>query len=661
MLDIRVSVRRIVVIVAVLLAAIVPMTRKAGAANPVIAATPYMGWSSWSLESTNYPGIGGETWLTEQHVLQQADVMAAKLKSHGYDYVNIDAGWQDGVDAYGRPKAKASAFPDGIKYIADYVHRKGLKLGIYTVVGLGQDAYNGGNTPIYGTTNCHTSDIVYPDLRTTNGWNSAYKIDYSSPCAQAYANSIADEFASWGVDFVKMDGVGPGSFQGGPNFDNTSDIAAWSAALKQTGRPIQYVISWALSHNDAPVWKQNTNGWRIDTDVECYCNTLVTWDASVKQRWNDVVQWIPDAGPGHWNNLDSLDVGNGAMDGITDTERQSYMTLWAIESAPLFSGDDLTRLDTYGLSLLTNDEVIAVDQAGNPARPVSQTTNQQVWYARNRDGSYTVALFNLDGSPASVTANWQDLGFTDSAGVRDLWSHRNLGSFGNFTATLPAHGSRLLRVTPHNPGLSIPTGLHGAAATASGISLAWTGSAQQYDVYIDGRRVSTVSTTSATVSGLQSGTTHTFTVVARDRKTRSVPSSPITVTTTDSGGPVSIEAEAPANTVGGGATIASCSGCSGGEKVGYLGGSGYLTMNNVHRDHAGTYLMTISYVDGDSSRTINVTVDGKQIDVPLSGTNDNDWNAVHQQTIAVPLAAGDNSIRFDNPGGYAPDIDKIVV
>ena len=100
----------------------------------------------------------------------------------------------------------------------------------------------------------------------------------------------------------------------------------------------------------------------------------MTWNNSVKGRWNDVVQWIDDAGPGYWNNLDALNVGVGAMDGITDAERQSYATLWAIESAPLYSGDDLTKLDAYGLSLLTNDEVIAVNQAGNPAKPVDQNS-----------------------------------------------------------------------------------------------------------------------------------------------------------------------------------------------------------------------------------------------------------------------------------------------
>lgn len=326
-----------------------------------------MGWSSWSLESTDYPGVnptGGASWLTEAHVLQQADALSGELKAYGYNYVNIDAGWSNGFDQYGRPVANPTTFPDGIAYIAKHVHAEGLKLGIYLAVGLAPAAYDDGTTPIYGSPGCTTADIVYPDLRLTNGWNSAYQIDYASPCAQDYIDSIANEFASWGVDYLKLNGVGPGSGQGGTDYDNIPDVAAWSQALKATGRPIQFTLSWSLAHADASAWQTYANGWRIDTDVECYCDTLVTWNNSVKQRWTDVVQWIPDAGPGHWNNLDSLDVGNGAVDGLTDAERQSYMTLWAIEDAPLISGDDLTKLDSYGLSLLTNREVIAVDQAG---------------------------------------------------------------------------------------------------------------------------------------------------------------------------------------------------------------------------------------------------------------------------------------------------------
>ncbi len=640
-----------------------------------LAQKPFMGWSSWSLESTNYPGVntsGPASWLTEQHVLQQAKVMAKKLKRYGYDYVNIDAGWTNGFDSYGRPIANPATFPDGIAYVAKQVHKLGLKLGIYLAVGLAPQAYNDGNTPIYGAPGCTTADIVYPGLPVTNGWNSAYEIDYASPCAQAYIDSIADEFASWGVDYLKLDGVGPGSFQGGANHDNTPDVEAWSRALKQTGRSIQFVISWALSHNDASTWERYTNGWRIDTDVECYCNTLVTWDASVKERWDDVVQWIPDAGPGHWNNLDSLDVGNGRMDGLTRAERQSYMTFWAIEAAPLQLGDELTKLDKYGLSLLTNREVIAVDQAGDPARPVSQRTSQQIWYARNRDGSYTVALFNLGSKRASVTAHWSDLGITGPAAVRDLWSHSNLGDYnGSFRASLPVHGSRLLRITPedvpaNNP--SIPAGLHGTASTPSSVSLAWNPSsdyghpASGYTVYVNGRQTTSASQPSVTLNGLAPATTYRFSVVAdAPGNPSSAPSETVTVTTPAAGGPTLYQAESPDNTIGGGAQIVSCSACSGGEKVGDLGGTGYLIFNGVTVPRAGTYLMTVSYIDGDSSRTGIVTAGSKSYQLPLPGTNDNNWNAVQTATVPVQLQAGANTIEFSNPDGYVYDLDKITI
>jgi hypothetical protein len=175
---------------------------------------------------------------------------------------------------------------------------------------------------------------------------------------------------------------------------------------------------------------------------------LTVW-TKIARRFNDAPKWAQYAGPGGWNDLDSLDVGNGSMDGITNDERQSTMTLWAITAAPLYTGDDITQLDSYGVSLLTNDEVIGVDQVGKPATPVSQASNQQVWKVKNADGSYTVALFNLDSTSATVTANWSDLGFSGSAMVRDLWSHKNLGRFsGQFSATLNTHASRLLRVMP---------------------------------------------------------------------------------------------------------------------------------------------------------------------------------------------------------------------
>lgn len=383
------------VLTSVAVPAAAPAVAEPAQASVSQAAKPYMGWSSWSLQATNYPGVnpnGPASWLTEANVVKQADVMAAKLKKHGYTYVNVDAGWNKEFDSYARPVADPAKFPHGVKWLADYVHRKGLKLGSYLPVGLNVLAYKNGEPTIYGT-DCHTRDIVYPDLRTTNGWDQAYKIDFTKPCAQAYIDSLAALLASWGVDLLKLDGVGPGSFRGGENYDNTEDVKAFRQAIDKTGRPMEFIISWSLSPTRLDVWAANTNGWRVDTDVECYCDTLVTWNNSVKQRWNDVVQWIPHAGPGHWNNLDSLNVGNAEMDGLNEAERLSYTTLWAIESSPLYLGDDLTTLDDYGLSLITNDEVIAINQAGRPAKPLSQATRQQVWFSRQADGSVIVALF----------------------------------------------------------------------------------------------------------------------------------------------------------------------------------------------------------------------------------------------------------------------------
>ncbi|WP_328653715.1 hypothetical protein OG598_07575 [Micromonospora sp. NBC_00330] len=424
-----------------------------------IAQRPFMGWTSWTMQSSKYPGLnpdGDYSYLTEANVLKQTDALATRLKPYGYEYVNIDAGWwRDNAwvprfDQYARQTPDPVRFPRGMQAVAEHIHGKGLKAGIYLPVGLEKEAYAGGAAPIWNAPGCTTANIVYPDLRTTNGWDSAYKLNFDNPCAQKYIDSQAQLFADWGYDFLKLDGVGPGSFKSGDNYDNVADVAAWQRAIATAGRPIHLELSWSLDINHAADWKRYSNGWRIDTDVECYCNTLVSWENSVDDRFDDAPAWSRKAGPGGWNDLDSLNVGNGEMDGLTRAERQSYATLWAISKSPLYTGDDITRLDDYGLSLLTNREVIAIDQNGGaPARPVTPAGDQQVWGAKNPDGSYTVALFNLGDAPASVTAHWASFGFTGNASVRDVWNRRDLGTQKNaITAALPAHGSRLFTVRP---------------------------------------------------------------------------------------------------------------------------------------------------------------------------------------------------------------------
>jgi hypothetical protein len=410
-----------------------------------VAQRPPMGWSSWSALRGN---------ISESAILAQAQVMHDQLREYGYRYVNVDAGWSDHLDGYGRNAWNTTKFPSGIPALAGNVHRLGLKFGIYLVPGIPKAAVDA-NLPIHGTP-YHARDIA--DTTTLgNTLGDTWRIDHTKPGAAGYIQSYADLLASWGVDYIKMDFVGPG---GGRNAaDNTADIQQWRHALDRTRRPIHLELSNSLSIAHADTWQRYSNGWRIEGDVECYSRCpgfLTNWDQRAVKRWTDAPAWVPYAGPGHWNDLDSVEVGNGERDGLTLDERRSVVTLWSIEVAPLLLGTDLTKLDPVDLPFITNREVIAVDQAGHPARPVSQATPQQVWYADNRDGTYTVALFNLGTAPATVTANWSDLGAGRQAWVRDLWSHQNLGAVrDSLRATLAPHASRLLRVwagTGHEKG-----------------------------------------------------------------------------------------------------------------------------------------------------------------------------------------------------------------
>jgi alpha-galactosidase len=415
----------------------------ANAANNGLALQPLMGWSSYSMQV--YSGNSG--WITAAQIKAQSDAMHTSLQSHGYKYINVDAGWNSGIDGYGRPVPSSTLYPNGITDVINYVHANGQKFGLYTIPGLSKDAYNA-NLPIYGAQGCTLHDIAVQPLTTADYWNINYKINFANPCAQSYINSISDLFASWGVDFVKFDSVTPGSGHNDTSIDARADVAAWSQAL--SSHNIWLELSWALDHNYVDTWKRYANGWRVEWDVECYCtNTALTKWANIARLFPDAALWWRDGGQGGWNDFDSLDVGNGTMDGLTQDERQTAMSLWAMSSAQLYTGNDLTNLDAFGLSLLTNDEVIAVNQTGRPAHPVSSATNQQVWYANNGDGSYTVGLFNLDSSAATVNVYWNDIGLNGAATVRDLWSHIDLGTYntGYSSVNLPSHASRLLKIT----------------------------------------------------------------------------------------------------------------------------------------------------------------------------------------------------------------------
>jgi Alpha galactosidase A/Alpha galactosidase C-terminal beta sandwich domain len=431
----------------VVLAATLVSSSAPAQAKSDFSVKPFMGWSSWSVQSSTHSDYGTK-WLTEDHIKATADAMATKLKRSGYTNINLDAGWNANwnwefrTDANGIPEADPERFPNGIESLVDYVHSKGLKFGLYGGAGLQKPIYDKA-APIIGT-NCTTRDIVVLPLTPTNMWGGDWKIDFTKPCAQAYFDSIADRFASWGVDFLKVDGV---------TTDNVPDIEAWSKAIDQSGRKMWLTASaWPIPREAGEGLKPWANSVRVDTDIECYCNTVATWTSSVDNRWEDLPKWLDVVAPNYWPDLDSMPISNntgaGIQDGINDIERQSVMTFWSMASSPLYVGGDLARIDDKAVSILTNREVIAVDQAGVIPTQVTGGT-LQVWKKRLPGGRLAVAVYNLGDQTADITVPWTQLGLHGNRTARDLVSHQDLGKFNkSWTAQeVPAHGSRLITLS----------------------------------------------------------------------------------------------------------------------------------------------------------------------------------------------------------------------
>ena len=417
------------------------------------AITPPMGWSSWSALETN---------IDEITIKEIAELQSSLLKSAGYKYVNVDGGWYQnpdvGVDANGRWLEDRAKFPSGMRALADYVHSLGLSFGLYVTPGIPKLAVMR-NTPIENSP-YRASDIALTNvMETTYLGGTMYAVDYSKPGSQEFVNSWANLFSTWGVDYLKLDAVGD---------ENAADVAAWSQALIQTGRPIHFELANNLDPSYAGVWRKYSNGWRISTDIESYNGTtLTTWD-ELALRFSLEPNWLGAAGPGGWNDLDSLEIG-GDHDGLSSLERQTMFTFWALSASPLIIGDDLRQLDSTGIQLLTNAEAVALDQAGVVASPINAGTPQQIWSALEPDGSYAIGLFNLGDASSYIYVPWSSVGFTGSASVRDVWSSTNVGSMETgFGARVDPHGSRLLRIVPEQP---IRRLLASTAVTTNGASI----------------------------------------------------------------------------------------------------------------------------------------------------------------------------------------------
>jgi alpha-galactosidase len=375
----------------------------AGAPTGILAATPPMGWNSWNTFGCN---------IDELLIQGIADTLVSSgMQAAGYAYVNIDDCWMDGRDGSGNLRWNADKFPSGMPALAEYVHAKGLKLGIYetpndlTCVGL----YGGiSHSVAVGSLGHETAD--------------------------------AQTFASWGVDYLKYD-----LCQGQRNA-----FATMRDALRATGRDIFYSINPGNGQND--LCPPSTcsldlptiaNMWRIGFDI------APNWGAVIRLL-DENASLDSHAGPGHWNDPDMMEVGNG----LNDTEGRAHFSLWAIMAAPLIAGNDIRNMSAATKATLTNEEVIAVDQdpLGIQGRVMaSPGANLQVW-SKTLSGTNTraVALFNRGTSSASVTVQWSALGIpTGAATVRDLWAHTDLGSFDDsYTASsVPSHGVVMLKVT----------------------------------------------------------------------------------------------------------------------------------------------------------------------------------------------------------------------
>ena len=415
-----------------------------------------MGWSSWSF-------IRGKP--TEEKIKAQAEAMIAnKLPELGYRYINIDSGWADGYDEHGIPKPNLAAFPDGMDGMASYLHSRGLRFGLYLGPGIQPKLYEA--NPVIAGTSVHIQEITDRSLPGST-LKVSYKIDFSKPAARAYINSIVQQFARWKVDFVKLDFVGPGG--GNRPADNREEVRAWHDAIQHSGRHIWLELSNYLSIDQATLWRATANGWRIENDIECYAcgrstdpaikGNLTEW-SRVADRFDDVRQWYPYARPGGWNDLDSLELGNGDKDGITPAERQSMFILWSIACAPLYLGTDLTHMDPDDLRLITNSQIIAIDQRGIPAAPLDiqslRKRIRQAWMTLYPDGSAVLALFNLGTEPGQIQFDWRELDALRNTHfaahppkLTDLISGEEIApSEQGIDVTLDAHASRIFRIAP---------------------------------------------------------------------------------------------------------------------------------------------------------------------------------------------------------------------
>jgi len=429
-------------------------------AQPALAATPPMGWNSWD-------GYG--TTVTEADVKANAQWLAEHLKPFGWQYVVVDMEWfvanptaegnsrasQYSLDKFGRYTPAVNRFPSatndaGFKPLADYVHSLGLKFGIHILRGIPKQSV-ANKTPIADST---FSAADGADSSDTCPWNfDNFGTDPSKPAAQAYYDSIATMYAAWGVDLIKVDCISSHPYKG-------DDIRMIRQALDKAGRPI--ILS--LSPGPAPLEKTDemrkyAQMWRISDDIWDLWHSPVEYPQGLGDQFANVAKWAGNSQPGHLPDADMLPLGYlGPAPGwgkprytrLTHDEQRTLISLWVMFPSPLMVGGDLPRADKWTTSLLTNPEVIAVDQHSIGNHPVITTDKTIVWVAQSSTGNGRyLAVFNTGESSQTVQYAWNDLGFPATKySLRNLWEHKDLGSADSLSVTLPPHGSVLDGMSP---------------------------------------------------------------------------------------------------------------------------------------------------------------------------------------------------------------------
>jgi alpha-galactosidase len=350
-----------------------------------LVRTPPMGWNSWNHFATK---------VDDEVVRAAADALVSSgMKDAGYIYVNIDDSWEGERDGSGNITTNKK-FPD-MKALADYVHSKGMKIGIYSS----------------------------PGPKTCGGWEGSY----------GHEEQDAKTYANWGIDYLKYDWCSAGAIY--KDADLRPVYQKMGDALQATGHPIVYSL---CEYGKGDVWKWGAlvggNLWRTTGDIADKWKSMeeIAFSQAAISSYTK---------PGHWNDPDMLEVGNG---GMTNDEYRTHMTLWALLAAPLLAGNDLAHMSKDTLDVLTNKDIIAIDQ-DPAARPVKRTVIQdgktEIWTRDLEDGSTAVAMFNRGDQAAPIAVDWSKLGVGAPSSGRDLWAHNNVTFSGHtYTATVPTHG-----------------------------------------------------------------------------------------------------------------------------------------------------------------------------------------------------------------------------